>query len=64
MSSIFAARYHIQQRFNLMMETSSKETFMAAMKLEVQEAFKSEDFQKLLQSAVEEALNKMIVDLQ
>lgn len=48
---------------------------MAAMKLEIQEAFKSEDFQKLLQSAVEEALNmalskiieplnKTIVDLQ
>ena len=48
---------------------------MGCMKLEIQEAFKSEDFQKLLQSAIEEALNatipkviepltKTIVDLQ
>jgi ribosomal protein S3AE len=57
------------------MATRSKETLVGCMKLEIQEAFKSEDFQKLLQSAIEEALNatipkviepltKTIVDLQ
>ena len=48
LSRIFAATYHIQQRFNLTMETRSKETFVAAMKLKIQEAFKSEHFLKLL----------------
>jgi ribosomal protein S3AE len=57
------------------MATRSKETLAGSIKLEIQEAFKSEDFQKLLQSAIEEALNatipkviepltKTIVDLQ
>ena len=57
------------------MATRSKETLVATIKLEIQEAFKSEEFQKLIQSAMEEALNvaiskviepltKTIVDLQ
>jgi hypothetical protein len=42
------------------MATRSKETLVGCMKLEFQEAFKTEDFQKLLQSAIEEALNATI----
>ena len=57
------------------MATRSKETLVATIKLEIQEAFKSAEFQKIIQSAIEEALNvaiskviepltKTIVDLQ
>ena len=80
MSTIFAA-ISIDIVFNsaliqlITMATRSKETLAGSIKLEIQEAFKSEDFQKLLQSAIEEALNatipkviepltKTIVDLQ
>ena len=42
------------------MATRSKETLVATIKLEIQEAFKSEEFQKLIQSAMEEALNVAI----